>query len=82
MMRIDELAIRLPAGFAGRAEHIARLVARELAAIHPPPASRALHALRVAPIVAEPGVSDAVLARRIAGSIAAAVREGRRQGGA
>jgi hypothetical protein len=69
MIRIERLSIRLPAGYEGRAEGIAQLVGKSLAAIE---TTRGLNAARIVPRVvrADTDVGDAALAARIAAAIA------------
>lgn len=79
-LHIDALNIRLPAGFGGRAEAIARAAAGELARL-PVTRSATLGEISVPTIVIAGGETDAVIARRIARAIHGQVTASTRQGG-
>ena len=68
MITIDRLRLTLPAGFEGRADAVARRVARELADLPelPPTASRRLARLTLPPLTLDPALGDGIVARRIA----------------
>ena len=73
MLSIDRLTIRLPAGAAGEAEPLARLVADRLATVEVTEAGHVPH-LALPPVPA--GTTDEV-ASRIAAAVAASLERGR-----
>lgn len=68
MISIDRLRLTLPAGFAGRADAVARRVAEELANL-PRVDSRRLERLTLPPLTLDPQLADVEVARRIATAI-------------
>jgi hypothetical protein len=71
-LSIDRLSVRLPEGFAGRAEAIVRLMAAELPELVGP-GSAARESVRVPPVTMHPGHPDAVVAHAIAAALAAEI---------
>ncbi len=69
-MRVEALAISLPAGFEHRAARIGRLTAERLAAVPPPARHGEMPLLRVPPLRLRAGWSD----QRIAAALASAIR--------
>ncbi len=70
MIDIDRLRLRLPAGYRGRAESIARLVASELEG-RLEGASGGIANLQVGPVEIAPGANDRAVAETIATAVAA-----------
>jgi hypothetical protein len=65
VLRIDRLQLRLPGEYQAHAHRIARLVARELAAM-PVETAGDFDRLAVPPIVVAPGMGSRVVAKQIA----------------
>ena len=68
MIDVDRLRLSLPAGYAGRADSIARLVASELET-RLAGAAGALDGLQVGPVEITPGANDRAVAQTIAAAI-------------
>ena len=68
MLTIDRLSIHLPAGFEGRADSIAALIAERLADV-PVAESRTVERLRVDEVVVDATHADTDLAERVAHAI-------------
>lgn len=64
-VHIGRVRMRLPAGYAGRAENIARGVAQSVAQLRPNTA-RSIDTLAVGPIRVDAGASDAQIAEAVA----------------
>jgi hypothetical protein len=75
VLTIDHLTITVPAGFAARAEHIARLVGTELARLPALPAGDR-PSVRCAPITVAAGQDDHTVAVAVAREIHRVVGEG------
>lgn len=70
-LTIDRLNLRLPAGYADRADAIAREAARQLALLTlPGGTNQQLAAIAPPPVRIQGGESDRIIARRIASGIA------------
>ena len=69
MIDIGRLRLRLPAGYQGRADSIARLLATELRG-RLDGVEGGIDELRVGPVEVAPGTSDRAMAEAIAGSVA------------
>ena len=69
MIDIGRLRLRLPAGYQGRADAIARLVAAELRG-RLGGVEGGIEDLRVGPVEVAPGADDRAVAQAIAGSVA------------
>lgn len=74
MLTIDRLRLNLPGAFGNRAEEIARMVAEELATL-PLAADLDIDRLKVPPVHVAPSATSREVARAIAASVGAGMRE-------
>ena len=65
MLRIDKITLRLPPGFEGRAESIARLIGERLADMKMPGRGGRIDHMVIGPLGVSPGRSDADIASMI-----------------
>lgn len=74
MIEIEQLSLRLPAGFEHRSSSIARLVGEALSAAGTLPCDH-IESLTLPPLRAAPNASDGEIARQVANGITAQIHK-------